>query len=88
MNSDYIKLTIWTAVIAAVFLYLWRKGHLIRMRNYVLETRAELLKCTWPTWTELKGSTFVVMVTVLLLGAFTVAIDFVIAMVIRWITLV
>ena len=67
----------------AVFLFLWRKGLLARMRNYALETREELKKCTWPTWAELKGSTVVVMITVLMLGAFTVAIDVVIAMFIK-----
>jgi preprotein translocase subunit SecE len=86
--SKNVTLIIWTAVIAIVFLYTWRKGHLLRFRNYVLETREELKRCTWPTWGELKGSTIVVMITVLLLGAFTVAIDFVIAMVVRWMTLV
>ena len=35
----------------------------------------ELKKCTWPTWVELKGSTVVVMVAILLLGVFTFAAD-------------
>ena len=70
---------IWAAVILAVFAFLWRKGLLLRMKNYVLETREELKKCTWPTWAELKGSTVVVMVTVLMLGLFTVMVDVIIA---------
>jgi len=85
--NNNITLIIWAAVIVIVFLYTWRKGHLLRLRNYVLETREELKRCTWPTWAELKGSTVVVMVTVLLLGAFTVAIDIVITLLVRWITL-
>ena len=83
-----ITLGIWAAVIAVVFFYCWRKGYLLRFRDYVLETREELKRCTWPTWVELKGSTLVVMVTIILLGAFTVLVDFVIAMLVRWMTLV
>jgi preprotein translocase subunit SecE len=41
----------------------------------VQETREELKKCTWPTWEELKGSTVVVIVSVGLLGVFTVVVD-------------
>jgi preprotein translocase subunit SecE len=43
----------------------------------------ELKKCTWPTWEELNGSTIVVIVSVALLGGFTVLIDFLFASVIR-----
>jgi len=85
--KEYLTEIILGAVILAVFLYMWRKGTLARLRTYVLETREELRKCTWPTMGELKGSTVVVMVTVLLLGGFTVVIDVVIAMVVRWMTL-
>ncbi len=53
---------------------------------YVQQTREELRKCTWPTWDELKGSTVVVAVSILLLGGFTVLVDFVFAMLVRWIT--
>ena len=55
-------------------------GNLVKLRTYVLETREELRKCTWPTWDELKGSTLVVMISILLLGAFTVAVDYVLVM--------
>ena len=54
---------------------LWFTGNLVKLRNYVLETREELRKCTWPTMDELKGSTVVVMISVIILGAFTVAVD-------------
>jgi preprotein translocase subunit SecE len=73
----YIKLGIWVAVVGAAFLYLWRKGYIQRVRNYVAETREELRKCTWPNAQELKGSTVVVLVALALLGAFTVGIDLV-----------
>jgi preprotein translocase subunit SecE len=73
----YLKLGIWVGVVGAVFLYLWRRGYLLRISNYVAETREELKKCTWPTREELKGSTVVVMVTLAILAAFTVGVDFV-----------
>ena len=86
MNNDYIKLGIWVAVVAVLFLYLWRKGYLLQISQYVAETREELKKCTWPSFEELKGSTVVVVLAILLLGAFTVGIDLVLAMLVRWIT--
>jgi preprotein translocase subunit SecE len=72
----YLKLLIWVAAIGAVFAYLWRKGYLLRMSNYVAETREELKKCTWPSVQELKGSTVVVIITLAILGAFTVGVDY------------
>ncbi len=82
--NDYVRLGIWVVVIAAIFAYLWRKGQLLRLSIYVKETREELKKCTWPSWDELKGSTVVVMLTILLLGGFTVGVDFVLALLVRW----
>ena len=66
-----------------VFVILWRQGAFLKISNYVQETREELKKCTWPSWEELKGSTSVVLVSIVLLGGFTVAVDFVLAMIIR-----
>jgi preprotein translocase SecE subunit len=80
------SLIIWTAVIAGLFLFLWRKGYLLRLRTYTLETREELRKCTWPGRQELKGSTTVVMVTIFLLGLFTYLVDQVIFVVVVWMT--
>jgi len=82
----YIKLAIGVAVVAVVFGVLWRTGQLLRLANYVQETREELKKCTWPSWDELKGSTFVVLISILVLGIFTVAIDFILALFVRGIT--
>ena len=86
MNNDYVKLAIWVAVIGVAFAILWKKGLLLRFSNYVQETKEELRKCTWPSWEELKGSTVVVMISTALLGAFTVGIDFVVAMLVKVIT--
>ncbi len=79
----YLKLGIWVAAVGAVFVFLWRKGYLLRVSGYVAETREELKKCTWPSVEELRGSTVVVMITLALLGAFTVGIDFVVSQLIR-----
>ena len=84
--NEYTKLAIWVGIIAAVFAFMWWQGHLAQLRNYVLETREELRKCTWPSWHELKGSTVVVMISILILGAFTVSVDFLLTLVVRWMT--
>jgi preprotein translocase subunit SecE len=83
VNNDYIKLGVAVAAVAIVFIFLWRKGLLLRLSNYVQETKEELKKCSWPSLEELKGSTVVVMISIALLGAFTVGIDVVIAMFVR-----
>jgi preprotein translocase subunit SecE len=72
--------------VGVVFGVLWRKGYLLRVSNYVVETREELRKCTWPSFDELKGSTVVIMVTIVLLGGFIVAVDYVISLLIGLIT--
>ena len=73
--QEYIWIIVWVAIVGGVFAYLWWKGHLARFAAYVQQTREELRKCTWPTWDELKGSTVVVSISIVILGAFTVAID-------------
>jgi preprotein translocase subunit SecE len=84
--KEYASLIIWVAVIGTAFIYAWRKGHLLRLADYIQGTRDELLKCSWPSWDELKGSTAVVMVAIVLLGGFTVGVDFVITLLVRLIT--
>ena len=66
---------IWAAVIGVVFAYLWWQGQIKRLATYVLETREELKKCSWPTWVELKGSTVVITISIALLGGFVYAVD-------------
>jgi preprotein translocase subunit SecE len=73
--TDLIKIGIWGAVIGTIFVVLWRKGYLLQLTNYVQQTREELRKCTWPTWDELKGSTVVVTISILILGGFVVLVD-------------
>ena len=85
-SGSYLGLIIWGAIIIGVFAFLWSKGYLVKMRNYVEETKEELRKCSWPSREELKGSTVVVMVTIALLGLFTVGVDWVLASLMRLIT--
>jgi preprotein translocase subunit SecE len=81
---DYKITGIWVGVIAVVFAVLWFTGNLVKLRNYVLETREELRKCSWPTWDELKGSTVVVMASIVMLAAFTIAVDYVLVIMVKW----
>jgi preprotein translocase subunit SecE len=41
-----------------------------------METMEELRKATWPGWTELRDSTTLVIITVILLGSYISALDF------------
>jgi preprotein translocase subunit SecE len=73
--NDLVKLGIWVVVVGTTFAILWRKGYLARFANYIQATREELRKCTWPTWAELKGSTVVITISIVILGGFTVIVD-------------
>lgn len=81
-----LKTIIITAVIAVIFIYLWRKGYLMRLNMFVQETREELRKCTWPSTTELKGSTAVVLFVTAALGLFVVGVDFFLVLLINLVT--
>jgi preprotein translocase subunit SecE len=83
--SEYTGLIIWTVVVAVVFAAMWRKGYLAKIANYFALTREELKKCSWPTWSELRSSTMVVLVATIILGTFTVAADLVIGSIVRFI---
>ena len=64
-------------VIGVLFCLMWWQGQIQRLRVYIQETREELKKCSWPTIEELKGSTALIIVSIGLLSAFTVAVDFI-----------
>ena len=81
--KEYLPIIIGAAAVGIAFALLWWTGNLKRLATYVQETREELRKCTWPSWDELKGSTVVVMISILLLGAFTVAVDYVVHLMVR-----
>jgi preprotein translocase subunit SecE len=80
------NLIITVVLVAGAFGFLWWSGQLVRLRNYLELTREELKKCTWPTWAELKGSTVVVMLSIVILGGFTMLVDVLFTMLVRWIT--
>jgi len=50
-------------------------GPLSRIKHFFGEVHAELLKCNWPTWAELRQSTVVVILSFLLLGAYVTLSD-------------
>ena len=63
-------------VILLILLVIAKKvGWLDRVRVFFLQTREELLKCSWPNRDELRGSTWMVLVAVALLGTFTFMAD-------------
>lgn len=68
----------WVAAILGTFIYLWRKGHLTALKNYVGETRVQLSKCSWPSRLELWQHTVIVLVSTVLLGVFTVVADLIV----------
>ena len=73
--NNWTSILIWTAVVLGIFGYLWWQGQIRQLATYVQETREELKKCSWPSWAELKGSTVVIMISILMLGAFTEVVD-------------
>jgi preprotein translocase subunit SecE len=83
--SDYLPMIIGIVIASVVFTILWRQGAFLRLSAYWDETMEELKKCTWPTWEELTGSTVVVIVSVALLGGFTVVVDLLVSAIIRMI---
>ena len=74
--NDLTKTLIWVVALVVIFLLLWWKGQIRRLSLYIQETREELRKCSWPTLEELKGSTALIIVSIALLGGFTVVVDF------------
>jgi preprotein translocase subunit SecE len=86
VNKFYIQLIIIVVAVAVVFGVLWRTGQLLRLTAYVQETKEELKKCTWPSRDELKGSTLIVLLSIVALGVFTVLIDLVLMLFVRGIT--
>ncbi len=85
-GNFYIQLLIWVVVVGVVFGVLWRTGQLLRLANYMQETKEELKKCTWPSRDELKGSTFVVLLSILGLGLFTFLTDVVLSLFVKGIS--
>ncbi len=81
--KEYWPTIIGLLVLVVIIGVLWSKGYLLRFGAYVGETQEELRKCSWPTVEELKGSTLVVLVSIVLLGGFTVIIDFIVSSLVK-----
>ena len=67
----------WLIFFVAVFIWMWRTGKIAGIKQYIVETREQLRKSTWPTRDELKQHITVVLISSLLLATFTFAADFV-----------
>lgn len=56
-----------------------------RVFRYLSEVRAEVRKVTWPSWEELKKSTFVIIIFVIIMGLVIGAMDFVFSLIlVNW----
>jgi preprotein translocase SecE subunit len=75
VSSNWIHILIWAALIGAAFIVLWWQGQVARLALYCRETWVELQKCNWPNRDELKGSTALIMVMIVMLSAYIVLID-------------
>jgi len=75
MQRDTIWILVLAIVVGALFAWLWRGGHLQRLADYISATREELRKCSWPSCDELKGSTMIVGISIVILGGFTMLVD-------------
>ena len=84
--KQFLPLVIGILVAGVAFVLMLRKGYFLKISNYVAETKEELRKCSWPGKDELVDSTTVVMVAIIILGAYTVGVDFVISLFVRIIT--
>jgi preprotein translocase SecE subunit len=79
VNSSLTTILIWGVAVAAVFSLLWWKGYIERLNLFFQETWQELKpgRCSWPTWSELRGSTVLIGVVIALLGVFVFVVDLV-----------
>ena len=73
--NNWTSIVITTAVVLALFGYLWWQGQIKALSIFVQETREELKKCSWPSWVELRGSTVLIIVSVAALGVYVFVID-------------
>ena len=50
-----------------------------RLQQFVADVRFEMTKVSWPTWEELKSSTYIVLGLSLILIVFLFSIDFILS---------
>jgi preprotein translocase SecE subunit len=75
--SNSTTIIILGVLAAGAFGLLWWKGYIERLNVFFRETWHELKpgRCSWPTWTELRGSTVLIAVVIALLGIFVFVLD-------------
>ena len=61
----------------------WMNRAVGSVRTFVDEVKTELKKSSWPTWGELMESTWIIIVAILLLGAFVGLSDLVLIHMVR-----
>ena len=57
-----------------------------KIRRFIVDTVAELKRCTWPTRQQLLESTGLVVVAIMILALFVFGVDEVARVVITWVT--
>jgi preprotein translocase subunit SecE len=70
------------ALVAAVAVVRWRQpvfAAMGRTVRYIEEVRAEVRKVTWPSWEELRKSTIVIIIFVIIVGLIIAVMDAVFA---------
>jgi preprotein translocase SecE subunit len=77
VSTNWTTILIWGVAVAVIFGFLWWKGQIARLTLYFQETWQELKpgRCSWPTWAELRGSTVLIGITIILLGVFIAVAD-------------
>ncbi len=63
-----------------------RRNPFRRIAHFWSETMEELRKATWPGWTELRDSTTLVILTVIILGGYISVLDFFLSQLITFFT--
>ena len=54
-----------------------------KIQNFVSDVRFEMSKVSWPTWEELKSSTYVVLTLSFILILFLFVVDFILAKILK-----
>ena len=56
-----------------------------KFHQFICDVNFEMSKVSWPNWDELKGSTYVVLVTTLMMIVFLFLIDFLLSKVLNYV---
>ena len=75
LADHWFALSVWAIILGIATYYAVK--HWTKIRQFLVDVREELKKCTWPTLQELRESTVVVAVSVIALGVFVAFADIV-----------